>query len=103
MQDDDYPQLTIREIQQHSPNTRTLVLQPPADEPLLYEAGLTLLHSRHGNEAGQCGNCAVRCTQGHVWMSTNEVLTDRELVRGLVLTCSGYPIAGDVHLDFSPE
>ena len=51
-------------------------------------------------EVGQCGNCAVRCTQGQVWMSNNEVLTDRELARGLVLTCTGYPVGGDVALDF---
>ena len=53
-------------------------------------------------EVGQCGNCAVRCTQGQVWMSNNEVLTDRDLARGLVLTCTGYPVGGDVTLDFDP-
>jgi ring-1,2-phenylacetyl-CoA epoxidase subunit PaaE len=58
--------------------------------------GLRLPYSCAG---GQCGNCAVRCTQGQVWMSTNDVLTDRELTQGLVLTCTGYPIGGDVHLE----
>nr|WP_230687713.1 ferredoxin--NADP reductase [Hymenobacter ruricola] len=62
------------------------------------QAGLRLPYSC---EAGQCGNCAVRCTAGRVWMSTNEVLTDRELARGLVLTCTGYPVGGDVSLDFN--
>ena len=51
-------------------------------------------------EVGQCGNCAVRCTRGQVWMSNNEVLTDRDLARGLVLTCTGYPVGGDVALNF---
>ena len=51
-------------------------------------------------EAGQCGNCAARCTHGQVWMAANEVLTDRELARGLILTCTGYPSGGDVHLNF---
>ncbi|MCB2406833.1 2Fe-2S iron-sulfur cluster binding domain-containing protein [Hymenobacter sp. BT178] len=50
-------------------------------------------------EAGQCGNCAARCTAGTVWMATNEVLTDRETARGLVLTCTGYPVHGDVRLE----
>jgi ring-1,2-phenylacetyl-CoA epoxidase subunit PaaE len=54
-------------------------------------------------EVGQCGSCAVRCTQGQVWMSNNEVLTDRELARGLVLTCTGYPVGGDVQLDFDQQ
>ncbi|ALD22468.1 ferredoxin--NADP reductase [Hymenobacter sp. DG25A] len=43
-------------------------------------------------EAGQCGQCAAHCTAGQVWMAVNEVLTDRETARGLVLTCTGYPI-----------
>jgi len=51
-------------------------------------------------EVGQCGNCAVRCTQGQVWMSNNEVLTERDLAQGLVLTCTGYPVGGDVTLTF---
>ena len=51
-------------------------------------------------EVGQCGSCAVRCTQGQVWMSNNEVLTARELARGLVLTCTGYPVGGDIALNF---
>ncbi|TGE27337.1 ferredoxin--NADP reductase [Hymenobacter metallicola] len=50
-------------------------------------------------EAGQCGNCAARCTAGTVWMTTNEVLTDRETARGLVLTCTGYPVGGPATLE----
>jgi len=59
------------------------------------QAGLQLPYSC---EAGQCGSCAARCLQGRVWMKVNEVLTDRELARGLVLTCTGYPVGGDVTL-----
>ncbi|RTQ49645.1 ferredoxin--NADP reductase [Hymenobacter gummosus] len=50
-------------------------------------------------EAGRCGNCLARCTQGRVWMSYNEVLTERDLARGLVLTCTGYPVGGPVRLE----
>ncbi len=49
-------------------------------------------------EAGRCGNCVARCTQGKVWLSHNEVLTDKDLTTGLTLTCVGYPVSGDVHL-----
>ncbi|GAA4393705.1 ferredoxin--NADP reductase [Hymenobacter koreensis] len=52
-------------------------------------------------EAGRCGNCVARCTAGQVWMSYNEVLTDRETSRGLVLTCTGYPVNGDVTLEIA--
>lgn len=50
-------------------------------------------------EVGRCGNCVARCTKGKVWMSYNEVLTDKEIANGLVLTCTGYPVSGDVELE----
>ncbi len=50
-------------------------------------------------EAGRCGNCVARCTKGSVWHSYNEVLTDKELNNGLILTCVGYPVGGDVDLE----
>ena len=50
-------------------------------------------------EAGRCGNCVARCTKGSVWHSYNEVLTDKELSQGLVLTCVGHPNGGDVELE----
>ncbi|WP_311136264.1 ferredoxin--NADP reductase [Hymenobacter cellulosivorans] len=60
------------------------------------QQGLVLPYSC---EAGQCGNCAARCTAGTVWMANNEVLTDRETARGLILTCTGYPVGGDAALE----
>lgn len=50
-------------------------------------------------ESGQCGNCVAKCTKGEVWMSYNEVLTEKDLENGLVLTCVGYPVKGDVVLE----
>ena len=52
-------------------------------------------------EVGKCGNCAATCLQGKVWMMYNEVLLDDDLQKGLVLTCSGFPVGGDVVLRFS--
>ncbi|TKK68620.1 iron-sulfur cluster-binding domain-containing protein [Ilyomonas limi] len=49
-------------------------------------------------EAGKCGNCTMRCTKGEVWMSYNEVLTPKDIEQGLVLTCVGHPVFGDVEL-----
>jgi ring-1,2-phenylacetyl-CoA epoxidase subunit PaaE len=40
--------------------------------------------------AGRCSTCVARCLKGRVKMSVNEVLTDRDLQDGLVLTCVGY-------------
>ena len=49
-------------------------------------------------EVGRCGNCMAICLQGRVWMSYNEVLTERELTKGLVLTCTGFPVGGDARI-----
>ncbi|TGD78772.1 ferredoxin--NADP reductase [Hymenobacter wooponensis] len=49
-------------------------------------------------EAGVCGNCVARCVSGEVWLSYNEVLTERDIAQGLTLTCVGHPIGGDVHI-----
>lgn len=70
----------------------------PYPETILRAArahGLTLPFSC---EAGVCGNCVARCTSGKVWLSYNEVLTERDLTQGLTLTCVGHPVGGDVHL-----
>jgi ring-1,2-phenylacetyl-CoA epoxidase subunit PaaE len=57
------------------------------------KAGLSLPYSC---DAGRCGNCLAKCTSGKVWMSYNEVLTDRELAEGYILTCTGHAVEGDV-------
>lgn len=49
-------------------------------------------------EAGRCGTCAATCIEGKVWMSRNEVLMGKEMEKGRVLTCTGYPVGGDVKL-----
>jgi ring-1,2-phenylacetyl-CoA epoxidase subunit PaaE len=49
-------------------------------------------------ETGRCGNCAALCISGKVWLSYNEVLTEKDLASGLTLTCVGHPIEGDVSL-----
>ncbi|RYE25442.1 MAG: ferredoxin--NADP reductase [Sphingobacteriales bacterium] len=49
-------------------------------------------------ENGICGTCVAQCTGGHIWHRNNEVLTDEELQKGLVLTCVAYPVGGDVSI-----
>jgi len=50
-------------------------------------------------ETGRCGTCAAVCKRGNVWMKYNEVLTDEDIRANKVLTCTGYPVYGDVGLD----
>ncbi|MEO6832433.1 MAG: iron-sulfur cluster-binding domain-containing protein [Chitinophagaceae bacterium] len=52
-------------------------------------------------KTGQCGACTAICTQGKVWMSYNEVLTEKDLKKGRILTCKGHAVDGDIRLQFS--
>ncbi len=52
-------------------------------------------------ETGRCGNCVAHCTKGTVWLSYNEVLTDKDLAAGLILTCVGHPVGGDVEIEIN--
>lgn len=49
-------------------------------------------------ETGKCGNCIARCTKGTIWHSNDEVLMPSELQKGLILTCVGHPVGGDVEI-----
>jgi ring-1,2-phenylacetyl-CoA epoxidase subunit PaaE len=69
---------------------------------ILEEAKRTGVNLPYSCEAGKCGTCSATCTKGNVWMSYNEVLLDKEIEKGRVLTCVGYPAGGDVVLEF-PE
>jgi len=51
-------------------------------------------------ESGQCGACAAICIRGKVWMYKNEVLMEDEINKGRILTCTGYPIGGDVRIRY---
>lgn len=83
--------ITLRDQQYRVP-----VQYPDSILRAAQRAGLSLPYSC---EAGRCGNCVAKCVEGTVWHSYNEVLTEKELQRGLVLTCVGHPVHGDVTLE----
>jgi ring-1,2-phenylacetyl-CoA epoxidase subunit PaaE len=58
--------------------------------------GITLPYSCRG---GVCGSCTARCSEGKVWMTWNEVLTDKEIAQGLILTCTSYPVSTSVTIE----
>ena len=57
------------------------------------------LHLPYSCRAGRCSTCVARCIKGSVKMANNEVLTDRDIREGLVLTCVGYA-ESDAELSF---
>jgi len=70
----------------------------PYPDSILQAAKKLKLNLPYSCETGKCGSCAAICTSGKVWLSNNEVLTDKDLDKGLVLTCTGHPQMGDVIL-----
>lgn len=73
---------------------REVVITVPAYRSILQAAldeGIALPYSCRG---GRCSTCIARCTAGSVHMTINDVLTERDLAEGWILTCTGYP-AGD--------
>ena len=68
-------------------------------ESILESAKKHHIHLPFSCEVGRCGSCAATCTTGKVWMSYNEVLMDSDLEKGLILTCTGHPAAGDVTIE----
>ncbi|GHB70939.1 ferredoxin--NADP reductase [Persicitalea jodogahamensis] len=65
-------------------------LEVPAYTSILQASlnnGIPIPYSCKG---GRCGTCAAICRTGEVRMSLNDVLTERDLAQGWVLTCTGY-------------
>ncbi|SFD27777.1 ring-1,2-phenylacetyl-CoA epoxidase subunit PaaE [Chitinophaga sp. CF118] len=58
--------------------------------------GIPLPYSCRG---GVCGSCTAHCSEGKVWMAWNEVLTDKEIAQGLVLTCTSYPVSASLRIE----
>ena len=67
---------------------------------ILQAAKIAGIHIPFSCESGQCGTCVATCTRGKIWMAHNEVLLDEDLEKGRILTCTGFPIGGDVDLSF---
>jgi ferredoxin-NADP reductase len=79
-------------------NEYSLVVQYPVT--ILQAAKAARIPLPFSCEAGQCGTCAATCVSGRVWMWHNDVLLDDEIAKQRVLTCTGYPVEGDVVLKF---
>jgi ferredoxin len=51
-------------------------------------------------EAGNCGTCMAKLTEGTATMRVNDALDDDEVDDGYVLTCQAVPDVGDVTVDY---
>lgn len=80
-------------------NNKTYKLQVTYPQSILDAALKNNIQLPYSCKAGRCSTCTARCVQGKIKMSINEVLTEKDLNNGLVLTCVGYPET-DVELIF---
>jgi ring-1,2-phenylacetyl-CoA epoxidase subunit PaaE len=63
------------------------------------QEGKTILQSAlHQNiplsfscQSGLCGMCKMKCTEGRVLMTSNLVLTEKDIKKGYILTCQSLP------------
>jgi len=76
-------------------------LAVPAHTTVLDAALGSGIHLPYSCKGGRCSTCAGICTAGSVHMSVNEVLTDRDLTEGWILTCSAYVDSDDVRIKVS--
>lgn len=82
-------------------NTRgeTHVLQVQYPQTILAAAKARNIELPYSCETGRCGSCIALCRSGRVWMSYNEVLTEKEVSSGQVLLCQSYPVHGNVEVE----
>jgi len=86
-------------IRRREAEIREVDIQVPAYKSILQAAldeGISLPYSCRG---GRCSTCIARCQSGSVHMTINDVLTERDLREGWVLTCTGYPESDGVVIE----
>jgi len=81
----------------HQQKTRELSIIYPKN--ILQAALDNHIEIPYSCRGGRCSTCVAKLIRGKVVMSINEVLTEKEINEGLVLTCVGYA-ATDVEIEF---
>jgi ferredoxin len=71
-----------------------------SEETLLESARRAGMGPPFSCEAGNCGTCMAKLTEGRATMRVNDALTDDEVDDGYVLTCQAVPDTPDVTVDY---
>jgi ferredoxin len=69
-------------------------------ETLLESARRAGLAPPFSCEAGNCGTCMAKLTEGRATMRVNDALDDDEVEEGYVLTCQAVPEPGSVSVSY---
>jgi ferredoxin len=70
------------------------------NETLLDSARRAGLSPPFSCEAGNCGTCMARITEGSATMRVNDALDDDEVAEGYILTCQGVPDTSSVTVEY---
>ena len=79
-------------------STTSIPLRP--GETLLESARRAGMGPPFSCEAGNCGTCMAKLTEGTATMRVNDALTDDEVADGYVLTCQAVPDTADVTVNY---
>lgn len=79
---------------------KTTIVSRRPGETLLESARRAGLTPPFSCEAGNCGTCMAKVTEGTATMRVNDALMDDEVEDGYVLTCQAVPHAGNVIVDY---
>lgn len=69
-------------------------------ETLLQSARRAGLDPPFNCEAGNCGTCMARLTEGTATMRINDALDDDEVADGYILTCQGIPVTTPITVQY---
>lgn len=58
------------------------------------------LDAPYSCQGGICSSCIARLTEGEVMMRQNNILTDREVEDGFILTCQAHPLTPTIKVDY---
>jgi ring-1,2-phenylacetyl-CoA epoxidase subunit PaaE len=73
-------------------------LYVPANKTILQAALDNGIYLPYSCKGGVCASCAGLCKSGSVHMTVNDVLTERDLKQGWILTCTAYPQEENVYI-----
>ncbi|GAA0795881.1 ferredoxin--NADP reductase [Marinobacterium sediminicola] len=76
-------------------------LQCQGDETILDAAEKAGIELPYSCMAGMCASCMCEVTEGEVKLLHNDVLDERDLSKGLTLTCQAVPTTTRVHLKYT--
>ena len=82
-------------------NDQLFDLIVPVGKPILKAALEKGIHLPYSCQGGICGTCSAICSSGKIAMSINDVLTPKELEKGWILTCVGYPVSENSEIGYS--